>query len=32
MSVANCFILLDEDCAGIDAGTLVTVQPFAGLV
>jgi molybdopterin molybdotransferase len=32
MSVANCFILLDEDCAGIDAGTTVTVQPFAGLV
>ena len=32
MSVANCFILLDEDCDGIEPGTLVTVQPFAGLV
>jgi molybdopterin molybdotransferase len=32
MSVANCFILLDEQCNGIDAGTIVTVQPFAGLV
>lgn len=32
MSVANCFILLDEDCDGIEPGTIVTVQPFAGLV
>lgn len=32
MSVANCFILLDEACDGIEAGTTVTVQPFAGLV
>lgn len=32
MSVANCFILLDEECDGIEAGTTVTVQPFAGLV
>lgn len=32
MSVANCFILLDEHCNGIDPGTIVTVQPFAGLV
>ena len=32
MSVANCFILLDEHCNGIEAGTIVTVQPFAGLV
>lgn len=32
MSVANCFILLDEECDGIEPGTTVTVQPFAGLV
>lgn len=32
MSVANCFILLDEDCDGIEPGSIVTVQPFAGLV
>lgn len=32
MSVANCFILLDEDCAGVEAGSTVTVQAFAGLV
>jgi molybdopterin molybdotransferase len=32
MSVANCFILLDEDCDGIQAGEMVTVQTFAGLV
>jgi molybdopterin molybdotransferase len=32
MSVANCFILLEEQCDGIDAGTIVTVQPFAGLI
>lgn len=32
MSVANCFILLDENCDGIEPGTIVTVQPFAGLV
>jgi hypothetical protein len=32
MSVANCFILLDEECDGINPGTIVTVQPFAGLV
>ena len=30
MSRANCFILLDTDCAGVEAGTLVQVQPFAG--
>ena len=28
MSRANCLILLDENCDGIDAGDLVTVQPF----
>lgn len=32
MSVANCFILLEEQCDGIEAGTLVTVQPFSGLI
>ncbi len=32
MSHANCFILLDENCAGINAGERVTVQPFAGLM
>lgn len=32
MSVANCFILLDEDCDGISPNTLVSVQPFAGLI
>jgi molybdopterin molybdotransferase len=32
MSVANCFILLQEDCDGVDAGSLVTVQPFSGLI
>jgi len=28
MSLANCFILLPEDCAGISAGDEVRVQPF----
>jgi molybdopterin molybdotransferase len=28
MSRANCFILLDEDCAGVVEGELVRVQPF----
>ena len=28
MSAANCLILLAEDCAGIDAGDFVTVQPL----
>ena len=32
MSIANCFILLEEHCNGIEAGTVVTVQPFAGLI
>jgi len=32
MSTANCFILLDEQCDGIPANSLVTVQPFAGLI
>lgn len=32
MSIANCFILLDEDCDGVTPNTLVTVQPFSGLI
>lgn len=28
MSRANCFILLDETCAGVSAGQQVCVQPF----
>lgn len=32
MSIANCFILLDEDCDGIEPDTIVTVQPFTGLI
>jgi len=28
MSQANCFILLDEHCDGINIGDFVTVQPF----
>lgn len=32
MSKSNCFIILPADCAGIQAGEMVEVQPFAGLV
>ncbi|MEJ2394311.1 MAG: molybdopterin-binding protein [Candidatus Thiodiazotropha sp.] len=32
MSRGNCFILLDEECDGIQAGDEVTVQPFATLI
>ena len=32
MSAANCFILLDEQCDGLPANSIVTVQPFAGLI
>jgi molybdopterin molybdotransferase len=32
MSVANCFILLEEQCNGIEPNTIVTVQPFSGLI
>ena len=32
MSRANCFIVLADDCADVAAGTLVDVQPFAGLM
>jgi len=28
MSLANCFILLDEDNAGVKSGETITVQPF----
>lgn len=28
MSRANCFIVLSHDCAGVEAGSLVDVQPF----
>ncbi len=27
-SLANCFIVLDADCSGVEAGELVTVEPF----
>jgi len=32
MSTANCFILLEEACSGIEPNTIVTVQPFSGLI
>ncbi|MBT2972156.1 MAG: molybdopterin molybdenumtransferase MoeA [Candidatus Thiodiazotropha sp. (ex Ctena orbiculata)] len=32
MSRGNCFILLPEDCAGVESGDRVTVQPFDTLV
>ncbi len=32
MSRGNCFILLSEDCDGIESGDTVTVQPFEALV
>ena len=32
MSHANCFIILPQDCAGVEAGDPVEVQPFAGLI
>jgi molybdopterin molybdotransferase len=32
MSNANCFILLEEDCDGIAPNSIVTVQPFSGLI
>jgi molybdopterin molybdotransferase len=31
MTEADCFILLDSACAGVDAGGSVRVQPFANL-
>lgn len=32
MSRANCFIILPADCDGVEAGGVVEVQPFAGLI
>lgn len=32
MSKANCFIILPMDTAKVEAGSVVTVQPFAGLI
>jgi len=32
MSEANCFILLDPDCASVAAGEQVVVQPFQNLI
>ena len=32
MSLANCFILLDEDCDGVADGEMVRVQPFVTFV
>ena len=32
MSRADCFIILPQDSSGVDAGELVEVQPFAGLI
>jgi molybdopterin molybdotransferase len=32
MSRSNCFIVLPAECAGVVAGELVEVQPFAGLI
>jgi molybdopterin molybdotransferase len=32
MSRANCFILLDAECAGINKGDTVKVQPFVALI
>lgn len=32
MSKANCFIILPQDSGNVEAGTLVDVQPFEGLI
>jgi molybdopterin molybdotransferase len=32
MSEANCFVVLPEDCAGVQAGDAVQVELFAGLL
>ncbi|HEY5604078.1 MAG TPA: molybdopterin molybdotransferase MoeA, partial [Gammaproteobacteria bacterium] len=32
MSKANCFIILPMECANVEPGTNVTVQPFCGLL
>ncbi len=32
MSSANCLIVLPVECAGVEAGEIVQVQPFTGLI
>jgi molybdopterin molybdotransferase len=32
MSEANCFVVLAEECSGVQAGDLVQVQMFEGLI
>ncbi|MCG3202828.1 MAG: Molybdopterin molybdenumtransferase [Gammaproteobacteria bacterium] len=32
MSHANCFVILPQDCSGVEVGEPVEVQPFAGLI
>ena len=32
MTAANCFILLPVECSNVDAGEIVQVQPFAGII
>jgi len=32
MSIANCFILLDEKCAGVEEGDIIEIQPFIGSI
>lgn len=32
MSKANCFIILPMECEHVEAGDIVTVQPFCGLI
>ena len=32
MSQANCFIVLEEESGNVQAGEMVSVQPFEGLI
>lgn len=32
MSIANCFILLNEKCSGVEAGDIIEIQPFMGSI
>lgn len=32
MSKANCYIVLASDCAGVEVGALVTVEPFSAVI
>jgi molybdopterin molybdotransferase len=32
MATANCFIILPLECKGVNAGEMVEVQPFAGII